>query len=65
MDAINLADYLLKNIRERISRVKDTLADGSINSFDEYRYLAGQLRGMTFIEDEIKTAMKGVMLEDD
>jgi len=54
MDAINLADYLLKNIRERISRVKDTLADGSINSFDEYRYLAGQLRGMPLLKMKLK-----------
>lgn len=65
MDAITLAEYLLKNIRERVDRVKDTLADGSIDSFEEYRYIAGQLRGMAYIEDEIKTAMKGVMLEDD
>ena len=45
--------------------LKTRLADGSIDSFEEYRYIAGQLRGMAYIEEEIKTAMKGVMLEDD
>ena len=30
MDAIHLAEYLLKNLRERDSRLKDRIADGSI-----------------------------------
>tara|TARA_R110000751_G_scaffold1867_1_gene6837 strand:+ start:351 stop:548 length:198 start_codon:yes stop_codon:yes gene_type:complete len=65
MDAIHLAEYLLKNIRERDSRLKDRLADGSISSWDEYRYLVGEIRGMAYVEDDIKTAMKGIELDDD
>ena len=65
MDAIHLAEYLLKNIRERDSRLKDRLADGSISSWDEYRYLVGEIRGMAYVEDDIKTAMKGIELHDD
>jgi|TARA_R110000796_G_scaffold21_2_gene79 hypothetical protein len=65
MDAIHLAEYLLKNIRERGSRLKDRLADGSISSWDEYRYLVGEIRGMAYVEDDIKTAMKGIELDDD
>ena len=65
MDAINLADYLFKNIRERDARLKDKLADGSIQTFEEYRYLVGEIRGMSYVEDEIKTAMKGIEYADD
>ena len=65
MDAIHLAEYLLKHIRERDSRLKDRLADGSISSWDEYRYLVGEIRGMAYVEDDIKTAMKGIELDDD
>ena len=65
MDAIHLAEYLLKNLRERDSRLKDRLADGSISSWDEYRYLVGEIRGMAYVEDDIKTAMKGIELDDD
>ena len=65
MDALNLAEYLLKNIRERDVRLKDKLADGSIQTFEEYRYLVGEIRGMSYVEDEIKTAMKGIEYADD
>ena len=65
MDALNLAEYLLKNIRGRDLRLKDKLADGSIQTFEEYRYLVGEIRGMSYVEDEIKTAMKGIEYADD
>tara|TARA_R110000803_G_scaffold152587_1_gene217632 strand:- start:47 stop:244 length:198 start_codon:yes stop_codon:yes gene_type:complete len=65
MDAIHLAEYLLKEIRERDSRLKDRVADGSVSSWDEYRYLVGEIRGMAYVEDLVKAAMKGIELDDD
>jgi len=65
MDALHLVDYLLKSIRERDARLKDRLADNSIQTFEEYRYIVGEIRGMAYVEDEIKTAMKGLEYEDD
>ena len=65
MDALNLAEYLLKSIRERDVRLKDKLADGSIQTFEEYRYIVGEIRGMSYVEDELKAAMKGIEYADD
>jgi|TARA_B100000519_G_scaffold56231_1_gene46975 hypothetical protein len=65
MDALNLAEYLLKNIRERDVRFKEKLADGSIQTFEEYRYLVGVIRGMAHVEEEIRAAMKGIEYADD
>ncbi len=65
MDALNLAQYLLKSVRERDARLKDRLADGSIQTLEEYRYIVGQIRGMSYVEDEIKAAMKGIEYSDD
>ena len=65
MDAIHLVDYLLKSIRERDARLKSRLADNSIQTFEEYRHVVGEIRGMAYVEDEIKTAMKGMEYEDD
>tara|TARA_R110000744_G_scaffold5591_3_gene19924 strand:+ start:3688 stop:3885 length:198 start_codon:yes stop_codon:yes gene_type:complete len=65
MDALHLAQYLLKSVRERDVRLKDRLADGSIQTLDEYRYIVGQIRGMSYVEDEIKVAMKGIEYSDD
>ena len=65
MEAIHLAQYLFKEIRERDSRLKDRIADVSVSSWDEYRYLVGEIRGMSYCEDLVKTAMKGIELDDD
>jgi|TARA_R110000868_G_scaffold143257_2_gene361179 hypothetical protein len=65
MDAISLAEYLLKNIRERKGRMSSAITDGSISSWDEYRFVVGELRGMSYGEEIIKSAMKGLDLEDD
>ena len=65
MDALHLAQYLLKSVRERDVRLKDKLADGSIQTLDEYRCIVGQIRGMSYVEDEIKAAMKGIEYSDD
>ncbi len=65
MDALNLAEYLYKSICKRDVRLKDKLADGSIQTFEEYRYIVGEIRGMAYVEDELKAAMKGIEYADD
>lgn len=65
MDGIKLAEHLLKNIRERKKDFMITLSNGTtIESIEDYRFIVGQIRGMTYAEEEIKAAMKGIELED-
>ena len=65
MDALNLAQHLLKSLRERKARVGESLLAGSVTSMEEYRFVIGPLRGMAYAEDEIRAAMKGMEEEDD
>ena len=65
MDALNLADYLYKKLRQRRDDIQVSLGTGKISSFDDYRYAVGQIKGLTFMEEEIKTAMKNIELADD
>lgn len=65
MDALNLAEYLYKKLRQRREDIEVSLGTGNISSFEEYRYAVGQIRGLTFMEDEIKTAMKNIEYADD
>ena len=60
MDAIKLAEHLLKNIRKRQDELTQSLADGSIDSIEDYRFITGQIRGMTWVIEEIRTSMKGI-----
>jgi hypothetical protein len=64
MDVIKLADYLYKNIRKRKEDLTQSLADGSIDSLEDYRFITGQIRGMTWVEQEIRASMKGYDLDD-
>ena len=65
MDGIKLAEHLLKNIRERKKDFMITLSNGTtIESIEDYRFIVGQIRGVTYAEEEIKAAMKGTELED-
>ena len=63
MDSVKLAEHLLKNIRKRQDGLTQSLADGSIDSIEDYRFITGQIRGMTWVIEEIRTSMKGI--EDD
>ena len=63
MDSVKLADHLLKKIRKRQDELTQSLADGSIDSIEDYRFITGQIRGMTWVIEEIRTSMKGI--EDD
>ena len=40
------------------------LADGAVETIQDYRFIVGQVRGLTQCEDLIRAAMKGVELED-
>ena len=63
MDGVKVAQTLLKNIRQRRDELSQSLADGSIDSIEDYRFITGQIRGMTWVIEEIRTSMKGI--EDD
>ena len=63
MDGIILAEHLLKNIREKREDYKQMLADGKVEKIEDYRFIVGQIRGLTYCEEEIRTSMKGI--EDD
>ena len=64
MDAIQLAEYMLKDIRQQKADYTQRLADGSVGDWNDYRFMVGRIRGLTYSEDLIKSAMKGIELED-
>ena len=63
MDGVKLAEHFYKNIRQRKDELTESLADGAIGSMEDYRAITGEIRGLTWIEEELRTSMKGI--EDD
>lgn len=43
MDAI---DVLVKQTDEKVAQIKDYLADGRVETFDEYKKLCGEIKGL-------------------
>ena len=52
MDGVKLAEHLYKNIRQRKEQLSESLADGAIGSMEDYRAITGEIRGLTWIEEE-------------
>ena len=61
MDAIALTEYLLKNIRQQKDDYATMLSNGAVENMENYRFIVGQIRGLTYCEEEIRAAMKGVI----
>ena len=64
MDPLRLAEFLLKDIRERKASYAERLSDGGVDSMEDYKLVVGQIRGMSYAEDLIRSAMKGIELDD-
>ena len=65
MDSIHLADYLFKKLRQKREDLEVALGTGNVTNFEEYRYIVGQVKCLTFMEDEIRTSMKNIEYSDE
>jgi hypothetical protein len=55
VDHIRLMEHLLQKYRERIESLTQTLASGSIENFEQYQRIVGEINGLSFAEQEIQT----------
>ena len=54
MDYILATEHLLRKYRERKEALTQTLA-GSIENFEQYQRIVGEIAGLSFCEQEIQT----------
>ena len=57
MDPVNFAYAVLKAIQQRIELTEQAILAGSPKTMEDYRQLAGELKGLQFAEQEIKDAL--------
>jgi|TARA_Y100000114_G_scaffold64834_1_gene59392 hypothetical protein len=48
-------EHLLQKYRDRINSLTQTLASGSIENFEQYQRIVGEINGLSFAEQEIQT----------
>lgn len=62
---MDLEDFLLKQYKERIEVLSDTVTKGNCASYEEYKYLCGQIRGLEAACFVIKDLQPTTETEDD
>ena len=55
MDYILATEHLLRKYRERKEALTQTLASGSVENFEQYQRIVGEIAGLSFAEQEIQT----------
>lgn len=63
MDYIVATQHLLRKYRERKESLVQTLASGSVQDFEQYQWIVGEIAGLSFAEQEIQTLHSN--MEDD
>jgi hypothetical protein len=63
MDVVQFSQALYKAMREREIDLRDQLANGAAQNYEQYRSMVGELQGIAFTIDEIKTLLETT--EDD
>jgi hypothetical protein len=58
-----LIDKLKKQIKERKEQLTQTLASGSVQNFEDYQKVVGEITGLSFTEYLISDLLKDI--EDD
>jgi hypothetical protein len=62
---MNAIEAILKEIRERRAQLSDGLGNSSAKSFEEYRFICGEIRGLTTVESYIIDLAKHLEYSDD
>ena len=55
MDYIAATEHLLRKYRERKEALAQTLASGSVQGFEQYQSIVGEIAGLSLAEQEIQT----------
>jgi hypothetical protein len=62
---MNVIEAALKEIRARRAQLSDGLGNSSARTFDEYRFICGEIRGLTAVESYLIDLAKHMEHSDD
>ena len=62
MDAF---DVMILNIEDQVKAIEEAICSGRPNSFEEYKRLCGEIRGLLIARDIIKETRKKVENSDE
>jgi hypothetical protein len=58
-------DLLIKGISERIDMLTDSVATGGAKSYEEYKFMVGEIRGLSFTKQTITDLVRKLENDDE
>ncbi|MDC1228821.1 hypothetical protein N8Z63_03810 [Octadecabacter sp.] len=58
MDVVDLAKHLYKKLEEREQDISRALSHGAVKDWEQYKMSVGEIRGLSFAREEIKTLLE-------
>ncbi len=58
MNEINLAQFILKLIKDKKDQVTELLVNNGVKDMEHYRQLMGNIDGLEYIEQELKSLLE-------
>jgi hypothetical protein len=65
MDEITLAQFILKLVRDRKENIVDVLVNNEVKDMEHYRQLMGNIDGLQYVEQELKSLLEKQELIND
>ena len=58
MDVVDLSRHLYKALRAREKDISFAMTQGSVKTWEDYKMLVGEIRGLSLAQEEIKTLLE-------
>ena len=58
MDGVRLAEYILKELRNRQGQISEQLCGGLVKTMEDYRFLMGELTALRSFESDLKEVLQ-------
>ena len=58
MDVVDFAKHVYKKIEQREKDISMLLITGAVKDHEQYRHLVGEVQGLSFAKDEMKSLLE-------
>ena len=65
MDIVDFSQKLYKLLKEREDYIIITLTTGAVQNHEQYKQLVGELQGLSYTRDQIKSLLEGKIDDED
>jgi len=65
MDLVDFSQKLYKLLKEREDDIIITLTAGAVQNHEQYKQLVGELQGLSYTRDQMKSLLEGKIDDED